>query len=223
MPRIARVVVPDIPYHITQRGNHRQDVFLTPDDRQRYLELLGQYSSACGLDVLGYCLMTNHVHIIGIPRRLYSMSRTIRTVQMRHTQVVNREMKWSGHLWHSRYFSCALDEVYLFKAMRYVEQNPVRAGLVRRAEDYPWSSAAFHCGVSQKADFLFTSDELERMFEDWSAVLAEVPDKESMEIIRRRTMTGIPCGDERFIRKISKNVGYKIVERTRGGQKKQVK
>ena len=146
MPRLARAVVPGIPYHVTQRGNRGQDVFLTVEHRKRYLEHLEQYSKNYRFDILAYCLMSNHIHIVGIPRNADSMSRTVQTVHMRHTQAVNREMGWQGHLWHSRFFSTALDEPHMWAAIRYVEQNPLRAGMVKRAQDYVWSSAACHCG-----------------------------------------------------------------------------
>jgi putative transposase len=223
MPRIARTVITNVPYHISQRGNHRQDVFYTLQDRQRYLELLSQYASSNSLDIVAYCLMTNHIHLVAIPRRPDSMSRTVQTVHMRHTQAINLEKQWSGHLWHSRYFSTALDDRYFVQAIRYVEQNPVRAGLVRNAVDYPWSSAGFHCGMTDKSDILHVAKNLDEIFDGWESFLNEIPDKEVIEILRRRTMTGIPCGDEKFIRKIAKQIGREIMERKRGGQRKPVK
>ena len=223
MPRIARTIVSNIPYHVTQRGNRKQDIFFSSDDRKRYLDWLFLYSSIYRFDILAYCLMTNHVHIVGIPRKSDSMSRTIQTVHMRHTQAVNRERSWTGHLWHSRYFSTALDNSYLWQAIRYVEQNPVRAGLVRKSEEYPWSSAMYHCGLEEHSRIIFEDDEYKSMFDDWRTYLAEVPDDEALAVLRRRTMTGIPCGDDRFINMISRSVGRRIVERSRGGQPKQVK
>ena len=223
MPRIARAVVPNVPYHITQRGNHRQDVFISIDDRKRYLETLSQYASRYELDIAAYCLMSNHIHLVAIPRKSDSMARTIQTVHMRHTQSVNRAMGWSGHLWQSRYFSTALDDKYFVQAVRYVEQNPVRAGLVRSAVDYPWSSAAFHCGLADRSDLLHVGEDYKMIFDGWKSILDEVPDQEMIEILRRRTMTGIPCGDDKFLKKVSREIGRMIVERKRGGQKKPVK
>jgi putative transposase len=220
MPRIARTIVTNVPYHITQRGNRRQDVFFSPEQRQQYLDWLLNYSSIYHFDIIAYCLMTNHIHLVGIPRKQESMSRTIQTVHMRHSQVVNREMGWYGHLWHSRYFSSPLDHPYLFNAVRYIEQNPVRAGLVNRAEDYPWSSASFHCGLQNENVGLFMGDELGSMFEDWGEVLAESSDVKTDEIIRKRTMSGIPCGDSKFVKMISRKTGRIIVERKRGRPRK---
>jgi putative transposase len=223
MPRQARIVIPDIPCHITQRGNHGQDVFYTPDDRKQYLAWLTQYSSRFGLDIIAYCLMTNHIHLVAIPRKLDSMSRTIQTVHMHHTQTINRIMGWDGHLWHSRYFSTALDDHYLWLAMRYVEQNPVRAGMVHHAWDYPWSSASFHCGLSTRDPVLHVDDRIMEMFENWDELLDAVPDKVEIETLRRRTITGVPCGDAAFLKRISRKVGYELADRGQGRPKKPIK
>ena len=141
MPRTARIVIPDVPYHVTQRGNRRQDVFFSIVDRKRYLEWLVKYSRHHRFDILAYCLMTNHVHIVGIPRYATSMARLLHIVNLRHTQSVNQEQGWNGVLWQGRYFSSPLDDVHLWACIRYVEQNPVRMGIVSKAEDYIWSSA----------------------------------------------------------------------------------
>jgi putative transposase len=223
MPRLARTVIENVPCHITQRGNHRQDVFYTIDDRTRYLEMLSQYASRYSLDIAAYCLMTNHIHVVAIPRKSDSMSRTIQTVQMRHTQSINRERKWSGHLWHSRYFSTPLDDRYFVQAIRYVGQNPVRAGLVRSAVEYPWSSAAFHCGMPDQTGILRIEKGYEMIFDGWESFLKELTDETVIETLRRRTMTGIPCGDEKFMRRISKLIGREIIEKRRGGYRKPVK
>ena len=163
--------------------------------------------------------MSNHVHIVGIPREPNSMARTIQVMHTRHSQAVNREQGWQGHLWHSRYFATALDGPHMWLAMSYVEQNPVRAGIVSRAEDYVWSSAAVHCGL--RDDPLVSHDkQMLPMFDDWQKTLSEIPDDEALMLLRRRTRTGIPCGDEKFIGKISKMTGRIYVERRQGRQPK---
>jgi putative transposase len=147
MPRIARVVIPGCPHHVTQRGNRREDVFFTEADRLRYLELLAEYAAKDGLAVQAYCLMTNHVHLVVVPRAEASLAAALKPVHMRYTQHVNRTQRLRGRLWQGRFFSCPLDDEHLWAAVRYVECNPVRAGLLERAEHYPWSSAAAHCGL----------------------------------------------------------------------------
>src|SRR5437867_3623484 len=114
MPRVARGVVAEVPYHITQRGNRRQDVFFTDADRHRYLAFVKEYSNICNLDILAYCLMTNHIHLVAVPVRADALARTLRTAHMRHSQAINKAFGWRGHLWQGRYFSCALDEAHLW-------------------------------------------------------------------------------------------------------------
>ncbi len=146
MPRIARVVIPGIPHHVTQRGNRREDVFSEDNDRQRYLRLLLEYSAKHGLKTLAYCLMTNHIHLVCIPERADTLASVFRPLDLRYTQHFNWSQRISGRLWQGRPFSCALDDAHLCAALRYVERNPVRARMVRKAEHYAWSSAAAHCG-----------------------------------------------------------------------------
>ena len=201
MPRSPRITIPDVPYHITQRGNHKQDVFFSPDDRVSYLEWLQHYSSLYKLGIIAYCLMTNHVHIVGIPRNEESISSIMQFVNMRYTQLINRNMGFDGHLWHGRYFSTALDETYLWHAIRYVEQNPVRAGMVEFAEQYQWSSASYHCGIGMN-NLLYSDEALKSFFEDWIQTLRSVPDQKITDTIRIRTQKGFPCGDSDFDRRV---------------------
>jgi len=206
MPRRPRITIPDVPYHITQRGNNKQDVFFTTDDRLSYLEWLKKYSSLYELDILAYCLMTNHIHIVGIPQNEDSIARTIQFVNMRYTQLINRNMGFDGHLWHGRYFSTALDDTYLWNAIRYVEQNPVRAGLVEQAELFQWSSAAYHCGLKDIDPVVKTNEDSKLIFEDWSNTLHSVPDQKVTDMLRIRTQKGFPCGDTEFVQRILKGV-----------------
>ncbi len=147
MPRIARTVFADIPHHVTQRGNRRENVFFTEGDRDAYLELLTEYCRDHEVKILAYCLMTNHVRLVAVPRQEDGLQCVFKPVDMRHAQYINRQHGWSGHLWQGRFFSSPLDEAYLWFCVRHVERNPVRAGMAERAEDYPRSSAAAHCGL----------------------------------------------------------------------------
>ena len=137
MPRFARVVIPLCPHHITQRGNERRDIFFTPVDREVYLGLLQQYAEHHSVAVLGYCLMTNHVHLVLIPAHASSLAKLLREAQMRYSQYRHAVERGNGHLWQSRYYSCPVEPDRLGALMRYVELNPVRAGLVREAYLYP--------------------------------------------------------------------------------------
>ncbi len=140
MPRIARVVVPGIPHHVTQHGNRQNDVFFSDADRQRYLQLVLQYSIRHGLQILSYCLMTNHVHLICIPSLARTLALVFKPVHTRYVQYINWQQGISGRLWQGRFFLCPLDEYHLWAAIRYVERNPVRAGIERRIGDaHPWN------------------------------------------------------------------------------------
>jgi REP element-mobilizing transposase RayT len=142
MPRRARFVLSGTPHHVTQRGNRRQDVFFSDQGRSRYLELVREHSLRHELGVLGWCLMTNHVHLIVVPGHAQSMGLALREAHSRYSLEVNREQGWDGHLWRNRYFSCALEDDHFLTALRYVELNPVRAGLVARASDWRWFERA---------------------------------------------------------------------------------
>lgn len=219
MPRTARVVVPGVPHHVTQRGNRGQDVFFAADHRERYLGWLAHYSQRYGLKVWAYCLMTNHVHFVVVPRAEDSMATTLRSLQMRHSQRVNAERGWRGHLWQSRYFSCALDYAHLREAVRYVERNPVRTAIVADAEAYPWSSAAAHCGL--RRDPLLSPDlHLTEEIEDWASWLRQREDTLAIETLRRRTLRGLPCGGDDFVAGIEAMTGRLFVDRARGRPRK---
>ena len=144
MPRRPRVVIPGVPHHITQRGNNRQPVFFSPDDRLFYLDLLSRHARRSGVHILGYCLMTNHVHLIAVPERDASLARALRHAHSEYSLALNRSARRSGHVWQNRYFSCPMSADRLLSALRYVELNPVRAGMVGAAWNWRWSSARAH-------------------------------------------------------------------------------
>ena len=207
---MARVVIPGCPHHITQRGNRREEVFFAAADRQRYLELLGEYAAKHGLAVQAYCLMTNHVHLVAVPQREASLAGALKPLHMRYAQHVNRTQGLSGRLWQGRFFSCPLDQEHLWAAVRYVECNPVRAGLVERAEDYRWSSAGAHCGL--RGDGVL-SDPCEMTSslapEKWRQWLGEPWENEEEMVARLRqcTRTGRPAGGASFIDRLEQLVG----------------
>ena len=154
MARAARIVIPGEPHHITQRGNNKQNVFFTNQDRTAYLRFLKEESQRNGVHIVGFCLMSNHIHIIGIPEKTESLQKAIGRTHFRYTQFFNRLHNQSGHLWQNRYFSCAMDEPHFMYALRYLEQNPVRAGLEKQEWDYPWSSAKAHIGGTDMSGLL---------------------------------------------------------------------
>ncbi len=223
MPRLARTVCPGVPHHITQRGNRREVVFFTDDDRHAYLQWLKDYAEGNEVDVLAYCLMTNHVHLVVVPASEDGLQRVLKPLHMRYAQRINRTRNWKGHLWQGRYFSSALDETYLWAAIRYVERNPVRARMVRKAENYRWSSASAHCGLRHDAT-LTDKSAWRRQFEgigDWSAWLAEGDEPDKLEVLRRSADKGLPCGSKKFIQNLEKLTGRTLRYRPRGRPKKE--
>jgi putative transposase len=209
MPRIARVVCPGLPHHITQRGVRRFNVFLDESDHRRYLELLQLHSPGFGLGIVAYCLMTNHVHILGIPERADSIAAVFKYCHGLYAAEFNRKYGKTGHVWQARPYSCVLDEPHTITAIRYIERNPVRAGMVVRAEDYPWSSASAHCGFETEALARPTGLTMPEV-QDWSSWLAGEGDPNEEKRIRARTFTGRPCGNDVFIRKVEIIVGRSL-------------
>lgn len=222
MPRLPRAVFANLPHHVTQRGNRREDIFFTDEDREAYLSWLKEYSEKHQVEILAYCLMTNHIHLIAVPEEDDGLQRVLKPLHMRYAQRINRERGWKGHLWQGRFFSSPLDEAYLWAAIRYVERNPVRAGMVRRAENYRWSSAAAHCGKA--TDILLNPDsswnKQFKSINDWSGWLAEGDEIEEIQMLRKNVEKGLPCGTENFIKRLGKLVGRELEYRPQGRPRK---
>ena len=191
MPRNARLVVPGVAHHLTQRGTNRQTIFFTRADRRVYLDLLALHSREAGLRIVAYCLMLNHIHLIAIPERESSMAVALRRVHGRYAQYLNARTQRSGHLWQNRFFSCPLRQDHLWTAIRYVEQNPVRARLAARPEEYAWSSAAEH--LSGRARRRFTDQafyEAHGGCATWRELHASVIDSSAYAALRDATYGG---------------------------------
>ncbi len=223
MPRIARVCAEGYPHHITQRGNNKEKTFFDDEDRLFYLDVLRRYKDKYKMKILAYCLMGNHVHVLAIPEKETSLARGIGMTNLLYTQYINRKYKRSGRLWQNRFFSSVVEEEpYLWAVMRYIEQNPIRAKLVRRAENYTWSSAKAHVsGI--KDDVL--SDE-SRFNEKEIKSYREFIRKDAKEInaaIRRATSTGRPLGSEGFIKKLERKLKRDLFPKKGGRPKKKEK
>ena len=203
MPRLARSVFVDIPHHITQRGNRREDVFFTDDDRLIYLEWLKLYCEKYDVSVLAYCLMTNHVHLVLIPHSVDGLRQVLKPLHMRYSQHINKIKEWKGHLWQGRFFSSPLDDAYTWSTIRYVERNPVQIGMIIKAEDYRWSSAAAHCDLKEDSLLATLPVSMSGISqENWSEWLALPEDRGVTDIIQRNIEKGLPCGNDNFIDKL---------------------
>ncbi len=197
MTRLARVVLPGIPHHVTQRGVRSMNIFTCNNDRCYYLEQLATYGKRYGLRFLCWCLMENHVHLIVIPEDEYSLAKGIGGAHKDYTRMFNFRQGAKGYLLQGRFFSTPLGAVHLFRAVQYILRNPVRAGKVDDAFDYHWSSARYHAGLTE-SDPLIDSEADEFDFvENWKKFLSEDP--QETDFIRKRTRTGRPCGDSSFV------------------------
>ena len=211
MPRVARIVITKAAHHITQRGNNRQDVFFVDDDRRVYLELLQKYCEKYGMRVHGYCLMTNHVHLVAIPENEESLAKAIGRTHFCYSQYINRFHKRSGHLWQGRFYSCALDERHFWLAMRYIELNPVRAKLCRKPWRYKWSSAAAHIDGDSESELLNLSGWYKMISAGrWQKELADGVNDQQAERLRMNTHTGRPLGSDSFLSKCEKLIGRRV-------------
>jgi putative transposase len=220
MPRIARAVAVGFPHHIVQRGNNGEGVFFEDRDKRKYLSLLKNYSEKWRSPVIAYCLMSNHVHLLTRPAGAESLSKMMQGVTLCYTQYVNKTCKRRGRLWESRYYSSIIDEAaYLWAAARYIEQNPRRAGLVERDEDFPYSSAKAHITGSHDdvlGDELFEAHE-RRGYGEF--VKARIPGEE-IDGIRYSTKTGRPLGSEQFMRQMEGSLGRPFLLRPSGRPRK---
>jgi len=189
------------PFHLTHRGNHKKTVFHSDRDRLAYLKLLQKYAERFAMDVWAYCLMPNHIHLIAVGREKYSISRAFGLTQQVHSSRENRAAGVTGHLWANRYFSSALDESHLWAAVRYIELNPVRAGLVSDATDYPWSSAQVHAGLVT-SELLDPNRPFPGPIADWATWLRIGLDEDTIGKLRRNTAAGLPTGNDEFVAKI---------------------
>ncbi len=220
MARIPRVVVPGAPHHVTHRGNLRADVFLTPEARQQYIALLSGCAARAGMEIWAWCLMTNHIHLLVVPHNADSLRRGVGLAHQRFAAAVNAHHGWTGHLWANRYYSTVLDETHLWRAVKYVELNPVRAGLVARAEDYPWSSARAHARLVPPDPLLTGDDPFPGPITDWAAWLAEGLDDATCHRLRTATYTGRPCGSLQFIARLEAQLARTLLPQKRGRKPK---
>jgi putative transposase len=159
--------------------------------------------------------MPNHVHFIAIPNKEYSLAKTFNTSHMRYAQYFNKKNNLIGHLWQGRFFSCVLDEIYLYAVVRYIENNPIRANLVKYPEDWRWSSALAH--LNKGISILSLSDISNYIdVENWNYYLLEKKDNSIINKLKTSTLNGKPLGNDMFIIKLEKLLGIQIKTRSRG-------
>ena len=202
MARLARVILPNFPHHILQRGNRGQDVFFKEEDYEYYLELLKQWCRHERIKILGYCLMSNHIHLVLKPCKRSNVSKAVGEVHRRYTQMINLRENWRGYLWQGRFSSFPMDKPYLLKTLAYVDLNPVKANIVKSPYDYPYSSAKAHKEGQDPRDIIKPS-QLQVICCDWEAYLKQAQ-KQSISELQAHNRTGRPLGSDRFIKRAEK-------------------
>ena len=214
MARLTRVVIPGTPYHVTQRGNRRQQTFFEDGDFALYRDLLAEASRRAGTEVWAYCLMPNHVHLVVVPSDESGLRRTFADAHRRYTGYVNARHRWTGHLWQGRYGAVAMDETHLLHAARYVALNPVRARLCDRAEEWQWSSARAH--LAGEDDRLVTVTPMLERIGDFAAFLGGEEDQQATRALRMAETTGRPVGRAEWIEQLEQRSGRSLARRKPG-------
>ncbi|MFH1114640.1 MAG: transposase [Pseudomonadota bacterium] len=218
MARLSRIVVPGYPHHVTQRGVRSMNVFHEESDRPEYLGMPAEEIARHGASVLVWCLMTNHVHFVGVPHREDSPAKSFGRDHWRYTRMKNFAAGVRGYLFQGRFSSCVPDEGHLLAQARYVEQNRVRAGMANVPWDYPWSSARFHMGITVH-DPLVTDLTLLGLVEDWERLLLS-SDEGRLSSLRKRTRTGRPAGDTAFLARVETITGRDLSKGKPGSPRK---
>lgn len=211
-------MAPGMPHHITQRGNRRMPTFFCEDDYFTYLTLLAEWCKRWHVKIWAWCLMPNHVHLVAVPETEEGLMHAIGETHRRYTRHVNFREGWRGHLWQGRFSSYVMDYQHTLAAVRYIELNPVRAGLVHSAGEYKWSSAQAH--LNGRVDLLITNDPLHHEIEDWATFLATEDTPAIIDSMRLHERTGRPLGNKRFIDTLETQTGKSIHCRKPGPKKK---
>jgi putative transposase len=219
MARLPRLVLPGYPYHVTQRGNRRQQTFFDDEDYALYRDLIAEAADRAGAEIWCYCLMPNHVHMIIVPSDEDGLRRTFADAHRRFTGFINARHRWTGHLWQGRYGAVVMDEPHLAHAMRYVSLNPVRARLVSRAEDWQWSSVRAHLAGADD-ELVRVVPAIER-YGDFAQFLGSSGDwTDAWQALRRSETAGRPLGGAEWISALEAKTGKVLAPRKRGPKPK---
>lgn len=214
MPRSARIVLPGVPHHVTQRGNRRERVFFEDGDQLRYLAFLQEGAVKAGTEIWAYCLMPNHVHVIALPSGVDGLRALFADAHRRYTAYINWRHNWTGHLWQGRFGSVAMDETHLAVAMRYIALNPVRAGLVERPQDWPWSSV--RAQLAMEKDGIVQVDRVAALFPDFAGLIAPPERVKEFDALRKRESTGRPLGGPDWMARMADMAGRSLTAARRG-------
>lgn len=215
MARLARAVFPGVPHHVTQRGNGRAQTFFGDDDYRLYRDLLSEHAAAAEVEVWSWVLMPNHVHLILVPSDEDGLRRMLAPLHRRYAGLIHARLGRTGHFWQGRYGCVAMDDAHLGAALRYVAMNPVRARLVQRAADWPWSSTAALLGLAADDGVTTTAPVLER-FPDYAAKIETGEDEALSKRLRMAETIGRPLGAADFIERLERQAGRTFAPARRG-------
>lgn len=221
MGRIARIICPGMPHHVVYRGNRKSEIFFCEEDKIKYLALFRKACETYNVTIWAWCLMPNHIHSILEPKDENGLSKAMQWLARNYSAFVNEKYGWTGHLWEDRFFSCVIEsDERLWKVLAYIENNPVRAGLVKSPEDWEWSSAKYHIsGIRNNIvpirDWFAENEKTNYIF-----FVKERISEEEMKRIRLLTKTGRPFGSAEFINTIEKKIGRAVRPKKRGPRSK---
>ena len=214
MARLARVVIPGMAHHVTQRGNGRQQTFFGDDDYRLYLRLLSGACESSAVQCLAYCLMPNHAHLILVPAVETGLATCLARVHGTYAAILNASRRRSGHFWQGRYYSTVMDAAHRYEALRYVLLNPVRGGLVASAGAWQWSSAATY--LSGVTDDLTNAAPLRPEIGDVATYLAAAPDQARVARLRTSLRTGRPAVLPALLPQLEALTGRRLARRPPG-------
>ncbi len=227
MARLPRVVLPGCPLHIMQRGNDRQATFFTEPDYRKFLEILGRAAEEHSVQIHAYVLMTNHVHLLVTPDREQSLSLTIQALGREYVRYINRRYKRSGTLWEGRFKSALIEsERYFLTCCRYIELNPVRAGMVSVPGEYLWSS--YHSNAFGQNDpcvsphrlYMALGKTKEACQENYRALFRASLDPDTLHLIRASTRKNTAIGSRAFQKEIQVRLNRRVMKHGHGGDRK---
>lgn len=210
-----------MPVHVTQRGNFRGRVFTEDSDYSFFLDMLGRYAGECGNRIIGYCLLSNHYHLVLIPSRDRGVSDMMHSLNSKFARTINERYERRGHVLQGRFGSASMSDKHYRTALAYVDLNPVRAGIVTDATEYRWSSAAAHAGVVEYPRFLEAAEFL-RMYTpvEWREILRAEEDADQLAVLRRATMLGTVAGSPDYVKQLEKQYGRTLEVRGPGRPKR---
>ncbi len=207
-------MAPGYPHHITQRGNRRQQTFFSDEDYQAYIDLMAHWCGHFNVEIWSYCLMPNHTHLIAVPSTPDGLASAIGEAHRRYARMVNFREGWRGYFWQGRFASFIMDEPHLLAAARYIEQNPVRAGLVKKPEEYRWSSCRAHLNLVK--DPLVRAEPLWGYVDKWDEFVNLPVDTVKRDAVQKHERTGRPLGGDEFIIQLEAETGRMLKKKKTG-------